>query len=511
MAETRTYLPKPIRNMIALSIMAAAIMNQIDSTIANVALPHIQGTTSASREQISWVLTSYIIAMAITTPLTGWLADRYGRKRVLMISVVGFTAASGLCGISTNLNELILFRILQGMAGASLLPIAQVVLMDVNPPEERGKSMAIFGLGFIMGPLAGPLLGGWLTQNFSWHWVFLINLPIGVLAFLGISAFLPDFREENHRPFDLFGFALLVVGAGAFQLMLDRGQLLDWFDSTEICLTAAVSALALYLFAVHVKTVKHPFVRLEIFADRNFAVCTALGFFVGVLMFGTMSLVPPMLAGLFSQPIMKVGIAMAPRGIGTFCATMIVGRIVGRIDTRYLVLFGLLICGVSSMMLASMSLASDDVVVLSAGFISGFAMSFLFVPLSSTTYATLPRQYMNEASAVSTLIRYMGSAAGISLVQLTITRNEAQVQSRLTEGIRPDNPVVSLAMPDMDYSSIEGAGRMVGEATRQAMMVAYIDAFWILGVMCVLATPLVFFLRRDVAPPDPDQLPEISH
>lgn len=511
MTAPRTYLPKPIRNMIALSIMAAAIMNQIDSTIANVALPHMQGTTSSSREQITWVLTSYIIAMAIATPLTGWLADRYGRKRVLMVSVLSFTVASGLCGISINLNELIAFRILQGVAGASLLPMAQVVLMDVNPPEERGRSMAVFGLGFIMGPLAGPLLGGWLTQNFSWHWVFLINLPIGVLAFLGISTFLPDYREETHRPFDLFGFALLVLGIGAFQLMLDRGQMLDWFDSTEICVTAGISALALYLFAVHVKTTAHPFVRLEIFADRNFTVCTALGFFVGVLMFGTMSLVPPMLAGLFGQPIMRVGIAMAPRGFGTFCATMFVGRMVGKVDTRLLVLFGLLVCGVSSMMLASMSLASDNVVVLTAGFVSGFAMSFLFVPLSSTTFSTLPRHYMNEASAVSTLIRYMGSAAGISIVQLAITRNEAQVQSRLTEGLTPDNPVVSLALPDMDLSSVEGAGRMVGEATRQAMMVAYIDTFWILGVMCVLATPLVLFLRRTTKLPDPDQMAEISH
>ncbi len=497
--------------MIAISIMAAAIMNQIDTTIANVALPHIQGTTSASREQISWVLTSYIIAMAITTPLTGWLADRYGRKRVLLVSVLAFTAASGLCGISSYLNELIAFRFLQGMAGSSLLPIAQVVLMEVNPPEERGKSMAIFGLGFIMGPLAGPLLGGWLTQNFSWHWVFLINLPIGVLAFLGISAFLPDMREDHHRPFDLFGFALLAAAIGSLQMMLDRGQMLDWFDSTEICLWAALSALSFYLFAVHVKTTAHPFVRLEIFADRNFAVCTTLGFFVGVMMFGTMSLVPPMLAGLFAQPIMKVGIAMAPRGFGTFCATMVVGRVIGKVDIRYLVLFGLLVNGTSSMLLSSMSLASDDTVVLSAGFISGFAMSFLFVPLSSTTFATLPRQYLNEASAVSTLIRYMGSAGGISLVQLAITRNEAQVQSRLTEGMTPDNPVVALARPDIDFSAIDGAARMVGEATRQAMMVAYVDVFWILGMLCFVATPLVLLLRRSSALPTPAQIAEASH
>ena len=222
--------------MITVSVMAAAVMNQVDTTIANVALPHMQGTTSASRDQITWVLTSYILAMAITTPLTGWLAERYGRKRLLLISVVGFTVVSGLCGISVRLDELIVFRFLQGMFGASMIPISQVIMMDTNPPEERGRTMAIFGLGFILGPLIGPLLGGWLTENYSWHWVFLINLPVGVLAFIGISTFLPEFRDDNPRPFDLFGFALLALGLGAFQMMIDRGQTLDWFHR---CLVAA--------------------------------------------------------------------------------------------------------------------------------------------------------------------------------------------------------------------------------------------------------------------------------
>jgi len=482
--------------MITISVMAAAVMNQVDTTIANVALPHMQGTTSASREQISWVLTSYIIAMAITTPLSGWLAERFGSRRILQVSVVGFTLVSGLCGISTQLYELVLFRLLQGAFGASLIPVGQVILMELNPPEERGRTMAIFSLGFILGPLVGPLLGGWLTENFSWHWVFLINLPVGAVAFLGITGFLPEHREANPRPFDLFGFGLLSLGIAAFQLMLDRGQTLDWFSSTEICVEAATAAIALYLFLVHASTSEHPFVRPGLFSDRNFTVSALLGFIVGVLMFGTISLLPPMLAGLFGRPILQVGVAMAPRGIGTFFATMIVGRLITKADVRWLTFFGLIGSGLSSLALASMSLQSDLWVVMTSGFINGFAMSFVFVPLTTTSFATIDRRYFAKASAVSTLIRYIGSAAGISAVQFLTTRNEAAVQSRLTEGLRPDSPVFGWARPDFDLSALDGAGRMVGEATRQAMMVAYVDTFWMLFLMCAFSAPLVFLMRR---------------
>lgn len=501
------YLPQTQRNLITVSIMAAAIMNQVDTTIANVALPHMQGTTSASREQISWVLTSYIIAMAITTPLCGWLAERFGRRTVLLVSIAGFTFVSGLCGIAQNLEELVIFRFLQGMFGSSLIPISQVILMTLNPPEERGKSMAIFGLGFIMGPLIGPLLGGWLTENYSWHWVFLINLPVGVLAFLGTMTYLPDMREES-RPFDLFGFGLLALAIGMLQLVFDRGGSLDWFQSTEISVEAGISALAFFLFIVHCMTAEHPFVRLEIFKDRNFTVSSTLGLIVGVLMFGTMSLLPPMLAGLFGQPIIDIGEAMAPRGVGTFVATMIVGRLIGKLDIRILALIGLGGSAVASLMLSTMSLQSDTTVIMITGFITGFSMSFLFVPLSTTSFATLPVRYMNEASAVSTLIRYIGSAAGISAVQVITTQNEAVVQSRLTEGLRPDDPNFNWARPDIDLGALEGAGRMTYETVRQAMMVAYVDTFWMLFVICVLALPMVLLLQNPPKRPAYAQGPE---
>ncbi|MEO5598493.1 MAG: DHA2 family efflux MFS transporter permease subunit [Novosphingobium sp.] len=493
--------------MITISIMAAALMNQVDTTIANVALPHIQGTTSASREQVSWVLTSYIIAMAITTPLTGWLAERFGRRTVLLMSIVGFTISSGLCGISTQLEELVMFRVLQGVCGAALMPITQVLMVSINPPEERGRTMAIFGFGFVLGPLIGPLLGGWLTDNFSWHWVFLINLPVGALAFIGVSTFLPDIRDDDPRPFDLFGFSLLALGIGMFQLMLDRGDTLDWFHSTEVSIEAGISALMMVLFAVHISTASNPFVRLAMFTDRNFNLSLALGLVLGLLIYGTLSLLPPMLAGLFGQPIMAIGIVLMPRGLGTALSSMLVGRLVGKVDVRLVAIIGLVGIGLSSAALAGLSLDSDTKVIVWSGFISGFAMSMLFVPLSIVQFSTLPRQYMDEAAAFAMLFRYLGAAAGISIVQMVTTQNLAAARSRLTEGLRPDNPWLGWAHPDVDPTTADGAARLVSEVSRQAMMVAYIDVYWFIALLSFVSIPLALFIRMPksqpaAAPPD---------
>ncbi|MEP7222466.1 MAG: DHA2 family efflux MFS transporter permease subunit [Novosphingobium sp.] len=481
--------------MITLSVLAATMMNQVDTTIANVALPHIQGTTSSSREQVAWVLTSYIIAMAITTPLTGWLAERFGRRGVMLTSIVCFTISSGLCGMSTQLEELVAFRILQGISGAALIPISQVLLIDINPPEERARSMAIFGFGFVLGPLIGPLLGGWLTEHFTWHWVFLINLPVGVFAFLGISTFLPDYRDENPRRFDLFGFALLAVAVGAFQLMMDRGDTQDWFHSTEVCIEAGTAALMLFLFGVHVSTAANPFVRLEMFTDRNYLISIVVGLVMGVLIYGTSALLPPMLAGLFGQPIMAVGLAMAPRGLGTCISMVLVGRLIGKIDPRIMAAAAFLGIGLASAALAGMSLESDTSVIVWSGFLTGAALSMLFVPLSVMQFSTLPRDYLDEAAAISMLFRYVGAAAGISVVQMFTTQNIAAAKSRLLEGVRADNPMLDWANPGVDLTTMEGAGRLTREVMRQAMMVAYIDVYWMIALLSFFAIPLTMLWR----------------
>ncbi|MBU6268999.1 MAG: DHA2 family efflux MFS transporter permease subunit [Sphingomonadales bacterium] len=496
---SETYPPPAQRRLIVLFSMSSAIMNQIDTTIANVALPHMQGSTSASREQIVWVLTSYIIALAIATPMTGWLASRFGRRRLLLGSIIAFTGTSVLCGLSTTLPELILFRVLQGASGSALVPMAQATLLDIHPPEEHGKAMAVFGLAAIMGPLVGPVLGGWLTAQFSWHWVFLINLPLGAFAFIGLSRVLPEFRDATPRRFDFFGFALLAIAVGSFQLMMDRGQLQDWFESREIWIEATVSALALFLFAVHSLTTPEPFVRLAIFRDRNYVIATVIGFFLGIMIYGVLSLLPPMLAELFRHPIVLIGIVTAPRGLGTCFTTLVMARFINRVDPRGVVFAGLLTSAASALLLSRLSLQADDTLVMVSGFMNGMGSSMIFVPLASMSFATLPRLYRNEAAAMGTLTRYLGSAFGISVLEALTSRNAASVQSRLTETVTPDNPVLEWRLPGLDPGQLDGAFRMAGQIARQALMVSYIDAFWLLAFVGVVASPLVMLMHRPKA------------
>lgn len=487
-------------------VMAAAIMNQVDTTIANVALPHIQGSTSASREEITWVLTSYIVALAIFTPLTGWLAGRFGRKRVMLLSIFFFTVTSGLCGAATNLTELIVFRMLQGVAGAALVPMSQATLLDAYPPEEHGNAMAVFGLAAITGPLLGPLAGGWLTEHLNWRWCFFINLPIGIMAWLGLTATMPEYAGRVTTRLDFLGFALLALAIGALQLMLDRGQVQDWFSSTEICVEALLAATAFYLFVVHSLTREHPFVSPAVFTDRNFVLSSIVGFFLGVLIYSPMSLLPSMLSNLFGYPIMDIGMAMAPRGLGVLIAMLVMGRLINRVDPRVLIGTGMLLVCYSMWHMSNITLQSSSWIVMVTGVIQGMGSSAIFVPLSMMTFATLPAHLRNEGAAINTLLRSYGGAAGIALVQVMIYRNEAAVQSRLTEGLRPDNPALQAAMPGADFASPATVAGLEQEVVRQAMMVSYVDAFYALSVIGLIACSMVFLLRappRAAAAPEP--------
>lgn len=491
----QTYPPPATRMLITIFIMASAVMNQVDVTIANVALPHIQGSTSASREQISWVLTSYIVALAIFTPLAGWLGNRFGRRRVLLYSIMAFTAASGLCGIAVNLQELILFRTLQGITGAALVPLSQATLLDMNPPEEHGKAMAVFGLAAITGPLVGPLLGGWLTENLSWRWCFYINLPLGLFSWLGLIAYMPESTRFESSRLDFVGFGLLAVAIGALQLMLDRGQLLDWFGSTEIWVYAVLCVTGCYLFVVHSFTVKKPFINLAIFTDRNFVLCSLVGVCLGILIYSPMALLPQMLEGLMGYPVTEVGLVMAPRGLGVLVATLFMGRVIKIVDYRVLVIIGMSLTATAMFMMSSMSLQADSWLIITSGLIQGAGSSMVFVPLAAIAFATLPTHYRNEATSMNTLLRNLGASVGIAVTQTLTVRNTAAVQSRLTEGLRPDNPAVRLADPDLDLSSAETAARASHEAFRQAMMVSYVDVFWLMFVIATMSGLLIVLLR----------------
>lgn len=490
-----TY-PDPFRrNMITLFVMMGSFMSQLDVTIANVALPSMQGTMSASSEQITWVLTSYIVTAAIFTPLCGWLASRFGRKRIMIISIGGFTIASLLCGLAVNLPQIIGFRILQGMLGAALMPISQAVLLDINPPERHGKAMAMWGSGTVLGPIIGPLVGGWLTENASWRWVFFINGPVGLVATAGLLAFMRNRTQEGQAPLDLLGFGLLSVAVGAFQLVLDRGQIVDWYSATEIWIETGVAITALYLFVVHSLTARNSFVKLELFADRNFVIGTVMSMFVAVTIFSVMALLPPLLEGLIGYSAQQVGEVMAPRGVGAFVAMMTTARIMPHVDARVIALTGLGFCLSSAIILSGSSLGMDGRLIVTSGILQGIGSGMMFVPLSTVAFATLPPHLRNEGAAFSTLIRNLGGSMGISVLSVLTIRNTGKDHSLLTETVRPDNPLLAWRMPDLDMSQVQQLVGLNGMLGRQAAMMAYVQSFSALVLACVVVSPLILMLR----------------
>ena len=484
------------RGFITVAIMLATIMQTLDTTIANVALPHMQGSLSAAQDQISWVLTSYIVAAAIVTPLTGWLTERFGRKSVMLASVAGFTLASMLCGVATSLGEMVVFRVLQGIFGAALVPLSQAVLLDINPPEEHGRAMAIWGSGIMVAPILGPTLGGWLTENYDWRWVFYINVPIGILAFAGIALFVRETRRDRRAPFDLFGFAFLSLAIGALQILLDRGELKNWFGSTEIVMEAALAALGLWIFVVHTVTSERPFFNPGLLRDRNFVAGTILMFLSGGVMYGTLALLPPMLA-MMNYPVVTIGLLLAPRGITTMIFMMVVGRLIGRVDIRLILLFGF---GVTALSLWQMTFYSPEMdwwPIVTAGLVQGAGLGFVFVPLSTIAFSTLPQALRTEGSGVFSLLRNIGGSIGISVVESLLDRNVQINHSTLAQNVGPYNQ--ALQQPGMaPFWSLHNTGGLAALdqlVTFQASFIAYIDVFKLMMIVSILAVPLLLLLR----------------
>ncbi len=484
------------RVAITVSIMLATVMQSLDTTIANVALPHIQGSVSASQEQITWVLTSYIVASAIATPLTGWVSDRIGRKRLFLIAIAGFTVASVACGLADNLAELVLFRLLQGLFGACLVPLSQAVLLDIYPREQHGQAMAIWGAGAILGPILGPFLGGLLTENLSWRWVFYINVPVGALAFAGVFSFIAKDIKAQAKRFDFLGFGALSFFIAGFQMMLDRGPSQDWFSSPEIVGWAVLAAASLWTFVVHTATTHHPFFDRELARDRNFVVCTIFGFFVGVLLFSTMAVLPPMMQGLLGYPVLTSGIVSMPRGVGAFLSMFIVGRLIGKVDIRALLATGLTLNVLALWQMAHFDLSMTSMPIITSGLLQGFGTGLIFVPMTALAFATLNPRLRGEGSGVNTLIRSLGMAAGISVIQAFQVQNTVIMRASMTEYIKPDDPVFSATIPAaMNPSTMSGLANLSGELGRQAAMVAYVDGFRMLLWMTLATFPLLLLMR----------------
>jgi DHA2 family multidrug resistance protein len=494
------------RAMITISIMLATVMQVIDTTIANVALPHMQGGLSATQDQIAWVLTSYIIAAAIMTPMTGWLAGRFGRKRLFLLSVVGFTVASLACGAAQSLVQIVVFRLFQGVFGAALVPLSQAVLLDVYPRERHGYAMALWGVGVMIGPIFGPVLGGWLTESYSWRWVFYINLPVGILAYLGILAFVEEHRLDESRPFDFFGFAMLSLAIGACQLLLDRGEHKDWFNSAEIMLEAALAGLGLYVFIVHSATSKHPFIDPRLLRDRNFIsgiVCIAV---VGVVLFANLALLPPLMQDLLNYPVVTTGLILAPRGIGTMVSMIVVGRLLTKMDPRLPVLVGLLLTALSLYQMTGFSLGMDEWMVIKTGIVQGLGIGFVFPPLSTLTFATLPAQLRTEAAGLFSLMRNIGASVGISVVETLLARSIQINHQEMAEHVSPYSAMLKMLPSDSLWNmhTLAGQAMLDDEINRQASMMAYIGDFKFMMVVTLAAVPLLFLLRNPHRRPSPE-------
>ena len=485
------------RPAITACVILAVVMQALDTTIANVALPYMQGSVSASADQINWVLTSYIVAAAIMTPPSGFLANRFGRKRVLMVAVAGFVAASVLCGIAQSLLEIVAFRLLQGFFGAALVPIGQSILLDIYTSEERGSAMALFGVSVMVGPVLGPVIGGWLTDHYSWRWVFYINVPIGALALAGISIFMKETKISSAARMDWLGFGSLSVAIAAMQVFLDRGAQLDWFSSFEILIEATVCVSAFYIFLVHTFTAKDSFVNPKLFLDRNFSVGMLFIFIVGVTYLASMSLLTPYLQTLMGYPVVTAGLVMGPRGLGTMACMFLVGRLIGKVDTRLLLLVGLLLTAWALYDMTGWNPNVSQWTIAVTGFVQGAGLGFLFVPLTTVTFATLAPEQRADGTGLYNLSRNVGSSIGISVVSYLLIRNNqvnhATIASHVTAFNRAfDNSTVLQA-----WSPWTAGGRAALDQViqTQASIISYIDDFKLMMILSLAAIPLVLLLR----------------
>ncbi len=490
------------RAPITAALMLATLMNTLDSTIANVALPHMQGELSASQDQIVWVLTSYILATAIMTPLSGWLSLKIGRKPMFLVSIFAFTVASMACGVAQNLPEIVICRLLQGLAGASLMPLSQTTMLDIFPMRQVPQVMSIWSAVVIMGPIIGPGLGGWLTENLSWRWVFYINVPIGILAFLGVYLFMSSDGGGKQRPFDFLGFGALVTFVASFQLMADRGPDKDWFSSKEIWIEAIIAVIGLWVFIVQTITAKHPFFHRDLAKDRNFVTCTIFGLFVGALLFSTTALLPSFMQNLLGYSALQSGYASMPRGGGSLIAFLAVPFLVTRIGPRPVLVIGLGFCVLALWEMTHFDLTMTSTPIMTSGIIQGLGVGLLFAPLNTLAYATLAPQHRTEGTIVNTMARSLGSSLGISLIQATLTHNAAMAHARLAERLSVGDPIIAATLPPgMNPVTDGGILALNGEVTRQASMISYDGIFAWMALGTLLLAPLLIFMRRPPAQP----------
>ena len=491
-------LPTGERLIVTVGVMMAVLLQVLDTTIANVALPHMQASLSATQDTINWVLTSYIVSSAIALPISGWLADKVGRKRLLLISVVLFTVASVLCATATSLAEMVVFRAFQGVGGAFIVPLAQATLFDINPREKHGQAMALFGGGVMIGPILGPVLGGWLTDNYNWRWVFLVNLPVGILCILIMARFMPK-AETHERKFDMFGFALLAICLAALQFCLDRGEQKDWFSSWEIIVEAGLAIGAGWMFVIHMITGKHPLFERSMFTDANFATGMVFMAVTGVLLLAGLALLPPLLQNMYGYSVLQSGFLTAPRGVGTLISMLLAGRLVGRMDSRLLVGIGVVLMGVSLYMMTGFAIEMPSRPVIMSGVVQGLGLGLIFVPLQSLAFETLAPRMRTTAAALLNLSRNIGGSVGISIVSTQLVRMtqvaHADMAAQITQNTIPTaNPeLLQTIAPVAGPAALAYINMMIN---KQALFIAYLDDFKLMMIITFAILPLLFFMKR---------------
>jgi DHA2 family multidrug resistance protein len=494
-------MSEPVRHRTLITgfLMTATLMQVLDSTIANVALPYMQGSLNTTLDQISWVLTSYVIASAIMTAPVGWLAARFGRKQLFITCLVGFVITSMMCGAAQSLEQMVVFRMLQGGFGAALVPLSQASMLDIYTAEQRASAMAVFGIGVMVGPILGPTLGGYLTDVYNWRWVFYVNLPIGIAAVIGLIVFMPSTPVAKEMKFDWTGFSVLAIGIGAFQLMLDRGQSEDWFNSSQIITEAVLAGLGIYLFLVHMFTTERPFIPLALFRDRYFTMATLLMFTTNTIMMASSALLAPYLQNLSGYPVASAGLLMAPRGIGTMVAMVITGRLGMRVDQRRLMFVGLSVLGWT---LHDMSTWTPDIPaahLVMVLIVQGFAMGWVWNPITLISFTTLPASLRGDATAVQSLMRNVCSAIGISVTAFTLARGVQISHAGLTADMTPFNRLLQgqwSAPKILSPWTTHGAELLDSMVNRQALIIAYANDFRMMSFVVVPALFLLLLVRR---------------
>jgi DHA2 family multidrug resistance protein len=489
-------LPVKNKGLLTLAVMGATIVQILDSTIANVAIPHMQTSLGATIDSITWVLTSYILATAVAMPATGWLADRIGSRRLFLLAVGGFILASMLCGIATNLTQMVLFRILQGMCAAFIGPLSQTILLDINPPEKAPRAMQVWGMGIMVAPIFGPMIGGWLTESYNWRWVFYINLPIGIPTMIILWWLLPS-RPITDRKLDIFGFAMLALGLASLQLMLDRGQHEDWFESWEIIIELGVSIAAFWMFAVHSMTTKKPLFDPAMVGNRNFLTALMFGALIGLMMFGIFALLPPMMQNIYGYTVYDTGVLLAPRGIGILAGMVFAGKLISMLDIRWIIFTGFSIVAASMWMMTGWSIEMGASNFMIAGLLQGFGMGLTFMPTNVVAFSTLPLSMRTDASSLLYLARSLGGSLGISISITLLTRNiqisHEELGSRITAS---SFNMIDPATADRWGSLGDAALRILDlEVNRQAAMIAYLSDFQLLFYIILAILPLVLLLK----------------